>query len=459
MKSKQRNLELIFKICFIVYTMLSVCNFTYGKSIISYVMWPMMLLGAVLVMWRVLRFKEYTKMPGVFVLIAMSISFVLSMLINYQYGLKDNIVTFVLWIFYFFMLYTRNNSDNPSDIKKEFELIGIVYMIYLCVGNIVSILMMIVGYEHVYTNAKGYEVAAGFIWGRLWGVYIDPNFAAVMSTAAICLALYFWKKGVSKKTKVILGISIAINICFIAFTDSRTGRVCLAVFAIAYGLLWLLYSKKSLSMGKKLLNVLLILVVGVGAFYLPKMVVNGYNSMWNMISSIVEDSDNEDKKIDRGYDIEDDVSNRRFDIWQSGIEILETSPIFGVSFGGLRLYAEDNLPETYIVNNDYKDFNTLDNEILNVFVGQGLLGGIILVGFVVLVLVKIFKNIMKLDKNEFLVASTCFVIVICITASAMFRAAMFYHSSPNANVFWSFLGILVFYVAKKERESKNGCKN
>ena len=224
---------------------------------------------------------------------------------------------------------------------------------------------------------------------------------------------------------------------------------------------------------------IMICIIALGASYLPKFVTNAHNAMWNFISYIdleknaEEDAkesedkgDSEHKKIeniqkyqnkvvDRGYDIEGDISNRRFDIWKSGIELLGTSPIYGTSFGGLRSYAQENLPETYIVNNDYKAFNTLDNEVLNVFTGQGIIGGALLVAFVLVVLVKTFKNIIKLNVQDFEVASTCFVIAICITASAMFRAAMFYHSSPNANMFWTFLGILVFYMHKKWCEIKN----
>ena len=97
----------------------------------------------------------------------------------------------------------------------------------------------------------------------------------------------------------------------------------------------------------------------------------------------------------------------------------------------------------------------MDNDYLNVLVSQGTVGGILLICFIIVVLRVIQRNIMCLKPDDFLMAVTCFSIVTSIAVSAMFRAAMFYHSSPNANMFWSFLGILLLIInGRKEIEDE-----
>lgn len=446
-----KKLDIIFKIWFLVYTMLSVCNFFYGKSIISYIMWPMIFLGCGLILWRIIHFKDYFVMPDCGWLIFMCASFLISMVWNYKFGLKDNIVTFVFWCFYFFLLYCRNKNDTVDEIKKEFNIISGLYLAYVNIGIIISLLMLMTGYQHVYTNQRGYEVAAGFIWGRLWGIFIDPNFASVMISAAICLNCYYWRKFKNKIVRLLLIVSCCLGILFIAFSDSRTGRVCLAVIVLVQGVIWILYFNKKAKLKYKIIITAGIICLSLFVSYLPKLTSNTYNYVKSITSE-----ETTGKLVERGYDVESDVSNRRFDIWKSGIEIALSSPIVGTSFGGLRAYAEENLPETYIVNNDYKEFNTLDNELLNILAGQGIIGIIAGIGLIVTILNKIFSNILKLKKDEFLLVSCIVAIAASISASAMFRAAMFYHSSPNANLFWLLLGMAVFVSVNSGKVKENG---
>lgn len=452
-KKNIENAELIFKIWFLLYTMISVCNIFYGKTLISFVMWPMMCVGALLVVNRIVHYKEYIKMPGLFILILFLVSFGVSIVVNYKYGLKDNIVTFVLWCFYFCILFARRKNESKIKLFREFEIIGCIYIIYASIGFLCSLIMMVYGYSHVYTNKRGYEVAAGFIWGRLWGVFIDPNSSAVMATAVIFLLIYYMKKSTNKLVISLMSIDVLICILYIAFSDSRTGRVCFGISAFFYTFLLFIKKNRKRRAFNKVCSFFVALLIAVGAFYLPKVIVSSYNFIQTINAE--NSGDEAEKIVERGYDIENDVSNRRFDIWKSGIEIYKNSPILGVSFGGLRAYAEEKLPDTYIVNNDYKDFNTLDNDYLNVLVSQGTVGGILLICFIIVVLRVIQRNIMCLKPDDFLMAVTCFSIVTSIAVSAMFRAAMFYHSSPNANMFWSFLGILLLIInGRKEIEDE-----
>ena len=217
--------------------------------------------------------------------------------------------------------------------------------------------------------------------------------------------------------------------------------------------------------------VILAAVAAAGiAFWIPGQVKQQYN-VWVAERSIANESDDVKQQIEeeiknnnysavknngstniieRGYDMSGDISNRRFDVWKSGLEIFMAEPVFGVSFRGMTEYALEHLPDTYLVNNDYKQMDTLDNEIMNILVSQGIVGIVLLIIFVVGVLVLVLPQMVRAKEDtDFWIL--CFAIVFILCISAMTVSTMFYNSTPNANCFWIFLGALV-YLARKNKE-------
>ena len=58
----------------------------------------------------------------------------------------------------------------------------------------------------------------------------------------------------------------------------------------------------------------------------------------------------------------------------------------------------------------------------------------------------LFSRLWKLDKAEFHRALILLTCIIMLTASSMFQATMFYQNSTDANMFWMFLGYLIFML-------------
>ena len=138
------------------------------------------------------------------------------------------------------------------------------------------------------------------------------------------------------------------------------------------------------------------------------------------------------------------------------MEVGLSRPLTGTSFPGIVPYAKENLPDTYIVNNDHWDYSTMDNEILNVFVSQGFPGLLILAVLVIALIRYVFARIWKLEKGDFAAAQVLLTCIVMLSASSMFQATMFYQNSTDANMFWMFLGYLVFML--KEIPAKNSEK-
>ena len=161
--------------------------------------------------------------------------------------------------------------------------------------------------------------------------------------------------------------------------------------------------------------------------------------------------------IDRNYNLEDDYSNRRFDLWKSGLEVYKDSTknmLVGTTYYGMRLYSYENLPDTYLVNNSQTDFANFHNEFINILVAQGALGFISIVWMILSIIIYVIKNFKKLNSSNSFEFITAAVIVIILALASMFIPGVFYLFAPSSIVFWMFLGYAVMLL-KKGNEQEN----
>ena len=231
--------EIVFKLWFYLYVILSTCNLTYGKEIISICMWPMLLFGAGLVLYRLVHIKEYIRMPNLWILILLFVSYLFSMAANLQYESKKGLVTMVFWVLYFGILYAFRDSDSQERVRKEFHLMAAVHILYALVMTLISLGMMAVGYSSSYIDKSNgnYEVCSGFHDGRLWGAFQDPNLGAIVCCTAIALCIYFMGKKKEKLWKAAFSVCILLFLFYIAFSDSRNGLVSIGAGMAAYAFL------------------------------------------------------------------------------------------------------------------------------------------------------------------------------------------------------------------------------
>lgn len=474
------TLERVFITLFFAYAVLGSNNITYGNSIISYVMWPTLVLGCGLGLYRLIHFKSYKKMTGILAMIGMLISIGISTLVNYKYALKDNLVFCLYWFLFFFVLYAVEAGKPFDRVKKDFQYIGLIFLIYISLGVIASLIQMEMGYGKKITvggSVSVYDFYAGFSIGRLWGIFINPNNGAVSAAIAMVLALYFMEKSKGILIKIVPIVDMILLLLYIALSDSRTGAVCLGVTFGCYVLLKLLYKGRSKKKGKKLLHNLVSIAVAVAVvitgFFLPRETKDVYNDVAIKIAQYKQDKLNEERLenmdpenpdlevievkpivVNRGYDLSGDVSNRRLDAWNSAVEVFVSSPkmlILGASFKGFTQYALENMPDTYIVNNSYGRFTTLDNEIFNIMDAQGLIGLGTLLWLLICLFVTLIKSILKVSAEQRQLVIVLASVVFGLAASAMFCSVMFYHFSQNTVLFWVALGGLM-YVLKNTGE-------
>ena len=213
---------------------------------------------------------------------------------------------------------------------------------------------------------------------------------------------------------------------------------------------------------KKNIKIFIITIITITlVIALPKFCINLYNNIQNNKEIKIEKIPDEKKepKIQIGRnDNQEDISNRRFDIWKSGLEIFSKNVIFGVGFPNITPIALDKYPNTYIVNNDFSDFDAFHNSVIDVFTSQGIIGGTIMTIIYLYVIIETIKRRKIIfDKNnkntrEIIILITC---MFSIMISSMLLSQIYYINNACTFMFWALFGYYNCYLKSEERKSEN----
>ncbi len=461
-----QGLELLFKCLFLIIGFLQACSLTFGNIIISVFQWPMIFLGAVLLLYRLIYFPKYLKTRGIILLILFAISYFISMLVNYQYGgLHENTRYLMFMVFQFGLLYAFDVERDPEINRKQMLFVSKLYLCGAAVLSLASFCFMAIGYSKQFVPSEGPVYYIGFNYGRLFGAYWDPNIAATIACLAVFLSIYFFITEKQLFHRIVYVLSVLLQISYITFSDSRTGKLCLIVGSFFFFLFLFVKHRFFLGKIKQIACVVVLLfVISSLAYFVPKAIKQGYNYVQNKIVTMSSDSDEcvekkKEEQIGREQDISSDPSNRRFDIWKSAVELFEASPIVGVSRANTLRFAEVNLPDTYIINNDHMKFDSLHNLFFEILASQGILGIIFFVLFAVWALWGIIKNARYLWESPHY---KLFALIICIMAtvcaSTLVMAEIVYVTSPISLMFWLGLGCLNHYIGNNHMMQKTECR-
>ena len=452
--------EFVFKICFLAYGLATFNSFFAHTKIISALLFLTTASAGITLIYRLINIRYFIHSKMFWLSLAFMVSYIISFFINIRYANINGIKTLAFMGMEFFLLLATDERKKFDKYKSEIKIILGIFFFYMMAAVIVSIILMFCGYSNIAVR-NGQTILSGFVWGRLWGVFTDPNYASVLSDMAIIISLYAIKKYKKPIWRAICIINIILQTLYIAFSDSRTGLV--VAFAALAIYSYLRLTEVNLHIRKFLKNLLCIcsaIFIGVFGVLTVKSVNKVYNTV---ISSIAENEPDEQSeetfekyKVGREKDIEQDISNRRFDLWLSALETVKLKPIFGVSFESVVSFAKENLPKTYLINNDHGIFNNYHNLLFNVLVGQGIIGLIILLIMIIYAGIHLIKTVYRsVGTEDYSLCSMIFTLLVVALASAMFVSEIIYAISANMMLFWYLLGIML----KKSGECSNNDEN
>lgn len=440
--------EFLFKICFLIYGFMSFNSFFIHTKAVSVILILTTALAGIALVYRLINFKHFIHNKMLWLAAAFTVSYIVSMLINISYFNFNAVKTLVFMGMEFCLLLATDDRKSFEDYKTEVRLFLRIMWFYMFISSLASIVLMLCGYGSM-VEKNGQLVISGFVWGRLWGVFTDPNYGSVLAVMTGIIALYEFKESKNKLWRVLNVINIVVQTLYVSFSDSRTGSVVafVAVGLYCYGY----FVKMKLSMkaaAKYCVCVLLSIAVGICCMGAFKAVNKGYNSVVMLIAQN-ENVDNtqevEDKYIiGREEDIAQDFSNRRIDLWISGLETFRLKPVFGVSFESVVDFVQDNQPDTYLVNNDNGIFYNYHNALVNVLVGQGAIGLAIFLVMIVYAGLKLINRVKgAFDSKDYSLRLTLFALLVAALASAMFVSEIIYAISVNMMLFWYLLGVML----------------
>lgn len=444
------TIELAYKIIYFLFAFFSYCNLTYMKPIMSVMVGLVLLFGAVVGVYRLFNVKHFLRLPGLIFAIAFMLSFAVSAVSNYRYGYVNNFKGFIWMGLHFCTIFACDLERPIKEYKREFHILSIFYMSITGLMTFGSVLQLIMGY------GTTEPALAGMVWGRLWGVFIDPNYGSVFAVTSLLFSIYYLR--IYKKTwvRIVLPLNIIVQVIYIAYSGSRTALVtmfcCIFAYVVFIGV-------KKLKFGKRVNVVISIFLAAVIAFSavcftvgtkkVPTVVIQNLQQQVSLPENLVPDAENE-----RAQDLEKDISNRRFDLWRSGVEIFQEKPIFGVSYFDLQAYALKEMPDLYMVNNDYCKFDNTHNLLFNVLAGQGLVGFLILVAFMVFSIAYILCHVFKEDGDHYEYLVILSISIVSAFTESMFVSDIIYVNSPSSLLFWLSLGLIFHYFKTKKIDTK-----
>lgn len=473
-------LEIIFTVMFLAVGFLHCSCLTFGKPIISMVQWPTIFLGGLLLLYRVFFFKKYVKVKSIFLLVGFVASYVLSMLINFKYGFYENFRGLIFLVFEIGLLYAFDTEKNADKIIKKFNVVSLIYLFGVCLLSVISIVFMVQGVSEILPQEVGPTIVIGFAWGRLFGAYWDPNIAAAMNAIAVAISIYFITKYKNILFRLLMVVGIIINVLYIAFSDSRTGIVTLCISSVVFFAFYL-FNKGFKGLKNKALRitaclVALVIVAGV-SLKISGVIKDSYNAYttakYNQMleeyaekeqvdveadsSETVEQPQEEPQQLPsissdgREEDISSDISNRRFDIWKSAVELFKTTPIFGTSHFNIVPYAQEVMPDAYILTNDHMVFDTMHNFLVDVLVSQGVLGIVTIVSAALWMVIFVFKKFKCFNNGKNSVLNfAAFSVVVTVVASSLFMTEIVYVITPLTLMFWLAAGVLMNNLQKED---------
>lgn len=368
---------------------------------------------------------------------------VISSILNIKYGISDNVKTIVWTAIQFFVLYGITWKMSKEEIKNEFfRLANVLSVLWFC-GIAVSLYQFLFQIEYIVPYQE-YKRRQGFIDERLFGIFTDPNFAAVTSVCVIVFSLIGFRRSHNRLIRTFYIVNCVFQFFYIVLSGSRTAELAglVAAFLYMFGYLHRKAQKKDLSRAKKvvlpLAGALLCCVIVMISIEATKYVSSFVPHLFS--ENVVQKPVNLHRE-----DVEEssDISNLRMEIWKDVITVWSSKPILGTSPRNLTAYAKDKIPGSLMARKGY----AAHNGYLAVLAGSGIVGSLFMLAFIVLVLRRAYRYTLDRFATGIPTMFMIFLIILAVIAvSAITLQDIFFVNSLNTGLFWLVLGYLIKYA-------------
>lgn len=315
-----------------------------------------------------------------------------------------------------------------------------------------------------------YGIRFGFVENRLFGVFVDPNYAATISVVVVLISLSFIRRTSSLIKRIFLIANIIFQTFYIALSGSRTALVEI-VICLFVGVFFVTVQKNkqliTIVKGIVLSTISVVVVISIISVTqnLSLKIANAYSTpqiIQNYVADVNSKRVNKNDKIvidDKKNinlnrkDVENnsDISNNRFNLWKSAFEIFKETPIFGTSPRGLIPFAQKNMPDTLIGKNGQSPHNFFFYSLAAV----GLLGTIPLILFLIYNIIRTIINLWSSrDSYNYDFLFTILTTLTLLISGSLLPDLVFFNKLGSF-LFWMYLGKVVNQNKKIESLKRN----
>lgn len=406
------------------------------SRIIAFIYSALALFGVLFLLIDAFGEKYIFRVPFADLLILFIIVCVLSTLFNYKYNFIDNLKT-IVWTAVQMLLLGSFVIRTPREkLKGRVQIITNLMILVWFAAVIVSLYQFIFQIHWTVWMPDNPRITRqGFMEGRLFGVFGDPNYAGgIAFIMCVFSALNIrWNK--NRILRCFYVINIGLQMCYIALSGSRTalltGSVCIFAGVLIY---LLVFPPKKLELfpgkARKTLFAFIAAVLGVVAFF---GVIRVLQAELTKIPEGVTDV--KEVSLER-EDVEEnkDISNNRFHIWADGITIFRSTPILGTSPRGHLSYAEDHFDDMYVVEKQY----SLHNAYITVLACTGLAGALCAAAYIVLAAGRFIRYFFIYDgpRTSCNIILPLFLIALSIAVISCLSSLIFFGNSVFEVMFW-----------------------
>lgn len=296
--------------------------------------------------------------------------YVVAVLINARNGFFENGYMFLLCVVEFFVLCAYDSSAEKDHVLREIKCVSLTAVAAsfpLSAGS----LILFAGKMKVMAYGNAY----GFVHGRLYGFYTNPNsgsMAAFFSIALSLVLMLIWKKRFRK----LLIANILVQFLYLALALSRGSQAALIVFALFFSFFLFMRKIRIKSVRLRIAAALSAAVVSVGALALALEVSRlGLSYIPETVSYVEKVIVKEPTPGITPVPIERDYSKGFFSprstIWRAGLALFLKRPVFGVGPYSIAPMTEPYLPAKL---HSHVRIGGLHNNYLQVLVSAGAAG-------------------------------------------------------------------------------------
>lgn len=446
--------------------------FPFTAAVSGSVIKGMLLWGAAMILYDLIKNRECLKKKEYFILYAFVFLVGVSTLFSFGENFSRNVVYILYLVAAAVVPFVVRKEKSRERLLTELRVITSVLIAITLLVSFVSFVIFCTGFQGS-VNVGETEYILGFVEGRLYGIMGNPNSTAHLAFISIIfslLGLFLQNKKILKRLCI---TNLVLQILILSVSNSRSALVCVCAAAAVY----VFFLAKQKIQKKEAAAVALSLVIALGGavgVYAGVRVVNKAMGYVPSIYSFVEyqltytepetvegETPKKKKPVFKAKDTDrefktEDTSNGRVEIWGAAVQVAKENPLFGVGSENIASYVLPHLSESTQKNAPGLAGN-MHNVYLQILVGNGVFALLAFLGFFVFVMLKALICLFRAkDSKEKRLLLTLFCGVLGLLAENLFDSNIIgFMCFVIVPIFWTMCGYMASLSERiKEQEVK-----